>query len=293
MLALKLMVEFITEHWRSGVEILILWIGLYQLYRVFKSTRGARIFVGLVMIFAVVITCAYIFQLKVIAWILLRSALGIAFALVIIFQSEMRQALARLGSTRLFSFSKVQKLELTEELAEAVIGLSHKRIGALIALEREISLKEYAENGVKIDAEFSTELAMTIFFPLTALHDGGVTISKGRLAAAGCVFPLSKNEMSDRTLGLRHRAAMGISEDTDAVVVIVSEETGTISIAVRGEMERNLTETEFKERLEQIFVPDEQQDDEDEESTDDELDGEDSSLDPSDSDMVPDRSTAH
>ncbi len=286
--------DFIIEHWRSGVEILILWIGLYQLYRVFKSTRGARIFVGLVMILAVVITIAYIFQLKVIAWILLRSALGIAFALVIIFQSELRQVLARLGSTRLFSFSKVQKLEFTEELAEAVMGLSHKRIGALIALEREISLKEYADNGVKVDAEFSTELAMTIFYPMTALHDGGVTISKGRLAAAGCVFPLSRNEMSDRTLGLRHRAAMGISEETDAVAVIVSEETGTISIALNGEMERNLSDADFKERLEQIFVPDEQkEEDNDKEITDDELDSEDSSLDPSDSDMVPDRPTAH
>ncbi|MFT5904996.1 MAG: diadenylate cyclase [Cryomorphaceae bacterium] len=280
--------EFIEDNWRAGIEILILWVGLYQLYRVFRATKGALIFVGVVMILAVVTSLAFIFDLKVIAWILLRSAVGIGFALVIVFQLEMRQALARLGGS-FFSFTNVQKLEFAEGLTDAVMQLSHKRIGALIALEREISMKEYSENGVRVDAEFSPELTMTIFHPMTALHDGGVIVSKNRIASAGCVFPLSRNEMSDRTLGLRHRAAVGLSEETDSVCIVVSEETGSISIAMNGVLERNLKESEFKEKLEKIFVPEEEEKIDNEEDTREELDSEDSGLDPSGSDLVSDK----
>ena len=280
--------EFIEQNWRAGIEILILWVGLYQLYRVFRATKGALIFVGVLMILAVVTSLAFIFDLKVIAWILLRSAVGIGFTLVIVFQLEMRQALAKLGGS-FFSFTNVQKLEFAEGLTDAVIQLSHKRIGALIALEREISLKEYSENGVRVDAEFSPELTMTIFHPMTALHDGGVIVSKNRIASAGCVFPLSRNEMSDRTLGLRHRASVGLSEETDCVCIVVSEETGSISIAMNGVLESNLKEDEFKEKLEKIFVPEEEEEIDNEEDNGEELDSEDSSLDPSGSDLVPDK----
>jgi diadenylate cyclase len=280
--------EFIEQNWRAGIEILILWVGLYQLYRVFRATKGALIFVGVLMILAVVTSLAFIFDLKVIAWILLRSAVGIGFTLVIVFQLEMRQALAKLGGS-FFSFTNVQKLEFAEGLTDAVMQLSHKRIGALIALEREISLKEYSENGVRVDAEFSPELTMTIFHPMTALHDGGVIVSKNRIASAGCVFPLSRNEMSDRTLGLRHRASVGLSEETDCVCIVVSEETGSISIAMNGVLESNLKEDEFKEKLEKIFVPEEEEEIDNEEDNGEELDSEDSSLDPSGSDLVPDK----
>lgn len=286
------MMMFLQEHWRAGIEILILWVSLYMLYKSFRATRGAQIFVAVVMILAVLTSLAYLLDLKVIAWILLRSAVGIAFALVIIFQSELRAALARLGSSRFLMFSKGHKLEFTEELTDAVLQLSHKRIGALIALEREISLKEISENGVRLDSVFSSELALTIFFPMTALHDGGVVLAKNRIVSAGCVFPLSQNEMDDRTLGLRHRAAVGISEETDAVAIVISEETGTISMAVNGVLERKLDESEFKERLEKVFEPEEKarkaDDEKDQRDNDETLDTEDSGLDPSDSDMVPD-----
>ena len=280
--------EFVEQHWRAGIEILILWIGLYQLYKLFRSTKGSLIFIGVIAILAAVTSLAFIFELKVIAWILLRSAVGIAFALVIVFQLELRQALARLGGS-FFSFSNVQKLEFAEGLTDAVMQLSHKRIGALIALEREISLKEYSENGVKVDAEYSPELTMTIFYPMTALHDGGVIVSKNRIASAGCVFPLSRNEMSDRTLGLRHRAAVGLSEEADCVCIVVSEETGNIAIAMNGVLERNLKEDEFKEKLEKIFVPEEEEETDNEEENGEELDSEDSNLDPSGSDLVSDK----
>ena len=281
--------EFIETYWRAGIEILILWIGLYHLYRAFRATKGALIFIGVVMILTVVTMLAYLFKLEVITWLLLRSALGIAFALVIVFQTELRRALARLGES-FFSFSNVQQLEFAEGLTDAVMQLSHKRIGALIALEREISLKEYSENGVMVDAEYSPELIMTLFYPMTALHDGGVILSKNRIASAGCVFPLSRNEMSDRTLGLRHRASVGLSEESDCVCIVVSEETGSISIAMNGVLERNLKESEFKERLEKIFVPEEEEETvNDEETTREELDSEDSNLDPSGSDLVSDK----
>jgi len=280
--------EFIINNWRAGIEILILWVGLYQLYRLFRATKGALIFIGVVMILAAVTSLAFIFDLKVIAWILLRSAVGIGFALVIVFQLEMRQALAKLGGS-FFSFTNVQKLEFAEGLTDAVMQLSHKRIGALIALEREISMKEYSENGVRVDAEYSAELIMTIFYPMTALHDGGVIVSKNRIASAGCVFPLSKNEMSDRTLGLRHRAAVGLSEETDCVCIVVSEETGSISVAMNGVLERNLKQDEFKEKLEKIFVPEGEKETDNEEENGEELDSEDSSLDPSGSDLVSDK----
>ena len=281
--------EFLEDNWRAGIEILILWVGLYQIYRAVKATKGALIFMGVALILTVVTMLAYLLNLEVIAWILLRSAVGIAFALVIVFQSELRRVLAKVGES-FFAFSKVQKLEFAEELTDAVMQLSNKRIGALIALEREISLDEYSENGVTVDAEFSPELLMTIFYPMTALHDGGVILSKNRVASAGCVFPLSRNEMSDRTLGLRHRASVGLSEESDCVCIVVSEETGSISIAMNGVLDRNLKESEFKEKLEKIFVPEEEEElDNEEENTREELDSEDSNLDPSGSDMVSDQ----
>ncbi|MFC4994573.1 diadenylate cyclase CdaA [Rubritalea tangerina] len=277
--------QFLLEHWRDGVEILILWIGIYQLYRAFRATRGASILVGIVMILAIATSLAFIFQLKVIAWILTRSVIYGAFALVIIFQPELRSALAKLGSSKLFSFSKNQRLEFTSILADAAIQLSKHRIGALFALEREINLREHQDTGVNLDAEFSPELAQSIFYPKAALHDGGMILSQGRVAAAGCVFPVSQREMSDRTLGLRHRAAIGLTEETDAVAIVVSEETGHISIAINGELRRNLSESEFKEMLEDIFLPEEKKEEENAKKT---LDSEDNSLDPSDRDMVSD-----
>ncbi len=264
--------QFLLDHWRDAVEVLILWIGIYQIYRAFRATRGARILVGIVMILAILTSVAFIFQLKVIAWILVRSALWGAFAVVIIFQPELRSALAKLGSSSLFSFSKHQRLEFTSVLADTVIMLSKARIGALFAIEKEIELREISETGVRLDAEFSSELAQSIFYPKAALHDGGMILSQGRVASAGCVFPVSQKEMSDRTLGLRHRAAVGLSEETDAVAVVVSEETGAISIAINGELRHNLSDTDFREILEEIFLSEKKSDDDAKELLDSETD---------------------
>lgn len=248
------MLDLLKNNWRAGVEILVLWILIYQVYRVFRSTRGARILVGLAVVVILMTLVSQILELKVIEWIIKSAAAVLAFALLIIFQPELRNGLARLGSANLFSFSTTQQKVFLETLTESVERLSRKRYGALFAIERTIDLDEYEATGVTIDSVLSVELALTIFHPKTALHDGGMILKQERIASASCIFPVSQRELSDRSLGLRHRAGFGITEETDAVAIIVSEETGAISIVVDGRIERNLSEDEFREKLEDIFL---------------------------------------
>ena len=245
--------EFIGKYWRSGIEILVLAFCIYQIYRAFRATRGAQILVGLVLILVALALLTQIFQFEVIGWLITRSAAVLAFALLVIFQPELRNALARLGSSQIFSFSSKRRLAFVERLADAVVILSKKSIGALFAIQRNISLKEQLETGVVLDAHFTAELAMSIFFPKSPLHDGGMIIADDRVAGAACVFPVTEREMQDRSTGLRHRAAMGLTERTDAIAIVVSEETGAISISANGQLQRNLTEKQFRERISEIF----------------------------------------
>jgi diadenylate cyclase len=247
-------IELFQEHWRAATEIGVLWLLIYQIFRVFRSTRGARILIGLAVVVIVLTLASQLLELKVIEWIIKSAAAILAFGLLIIFQPELRNALARLGSTNLFSFSTRHQQEFLDALADAVVKLSNKRFGALFAIERNISLENYESTGVTIDAQLSVELVTTIFHPKTALHDGGMILSQERVEAAGCIFPVSQKELSDRALGLRHRAGFGISEDTDAVAIVVSEETGAISILVDGKMLRDLSEADFRKKLEDIFL---------------------------------------
>ena len=233
----------IKDALRAVVEIFILWVFLYQIYRAFHATRGARIMVGLFACFLALVVLAFFFQLNVISWILTR-----------IFAPGLALALVKLGSHPFFSsFAKLQRVDFLDNFCKAVSKLSNQRFGALFAFERSISMKPIEDSGVKLDAIFSPELALTIFHTKTALHDGGVVISGDRISAAACVFPVSQKEMSDRTLGLRHRAGVGMSEESDCVVVVVSEETGAIALAVGGKLERNLTPEQLKGRLEELL----------------------------------------
>lgn len=245
--------KFINDHWRDGIEILLLATCVYQIYRAFRATRGAQILVGLGTILVVLTLVSTIFRFEVIQWIITRAAAILAFALIVIFQPELRNGLARLGSNRLFSFSSKRRLAFLERFADAVIILSKKRIGALFAIQRGISLKEHLDSGVVLDAQFSPELAMAVFHPKAPLHDGGMIIADDRVAGAACVFPVTEKEMQDRSTGLRHRAAIGLTERTDAIAVVVSEETGGISISENGSLQRNLTEKQFRERIAEIF----------------------------------------
>jgi len=247
------MVKFLISHWRDGVEILLLAACIYQIYRTFRATRGAQILVGLITILVFLTLVSALFKFEVIQWIITRAAAVLAFALIVIFQPELRNGLARLGSNRLFSFYSKRQLDFLERFADAVIHLSKKRIGALFAIQRDISLKEQLDTGVMLDARFSPELAMAVFHPKAPLHDGGMIIADDRVAGAACVFPVTEREMQDRSTGLRHRAAIGLTERTDAVAIVVSEETGGISICENGVLMRNLSEKIFREKLAEIF----------------------------------------
>jgi diadenylate cyclase len=251
--SLQGMWKFIEQYWNDGIEILVLAFCIYQLYKAFRATRGAQILVGLGLILVVLALITQVFEFEVIGWIITRSAAVLAFALLVIFQPELRNGLARLGSSRFFSFSSKRRLAFVERLADAVVLLSKKRIGALFAIQRDISLKEQLETGVVLDAQFTPELAMSVFFPKSPLHDGGMIIADDRVAGAACVFPVTEKEMKDRSTGLRHRAAIGLTERTDAIAVVVSEETGSISISENGSLQRNLTEKQFREKIAEIF----------------------------------------
>lgn len=252
--------ETIRTYFVAVIEIAILWVAFYQLYRAFHATRGANILLGLFSSFIVLALVTGLFKLTVLSW-LLRSifAPGLVVALVVIFQPELRMALAKLGSRRHLAifgitlWGRQDKSSFIESLCAAVSVLASKRHGALIALQRTNKLHSVVDTGTKVDGLFSKELVGSIFFPKTPLHDGGLIVDQERIVAAGCIFPVSAKEMKDRTIGLRHRAGVGLSEESDAVVVIVSEETGAISLATAGRLERNVDLNYLKTRLKELL----------------------------------------
>ncbi|MDI1314648.1 diadenylate cyclase CdaA [Prosthecobacter sp.] len=245
--------NFLTDHWRDGVEILILAALAYHGYLFFRATRGARILTGLLVLLLSLALLSLLLELSVISSLLQRFSVFLAIALVIIFQPELRRVLAELGSSRIFSFNRPDP-EVLDVLLEAMQQLSSRRCGALFALKRGIDLNPYAESGVELDAVISNELVTTIFQPKTSLHDGGAIIDQGRISAAGCVFPVSQREIQDRAIGLRHRAGMGISEETDAIALVVSEETGALSLCFQGRLEHDLEPMKLRQRINEILT---------------------------------------
>jgi diadenylate cyclase len=239
--------------WRSLVEIILLSVGIYYGYLYFHGTRGAKVLTGLAIVILSLTLISTLLNLVVIGWIVRSFSVFLAIALVVIFQPELRRGLAELGGHPIFSLTS-EKRETVHDLAEGVSQLANKQFGALIAIERGTSIRVYEETGVTLEADFSVELLLTIFHPKAALHDGGVIIRNGRIAAAACIFPVSQRETLDRSLGLRHRAGLGITEESDAVAVVVSEETGSISICHRRRIERNFTPETFRQRLSEILL---------------------------------------
>src|SRR3954467_12552375 len=242
-----------VERWRSLFEIVLLSVGIYYGYLYFRGTRGAKVLTGLAIVFLTLTLISQLLNLVVISFIIRSFSVFLAIALVVIFQPELRRALAELGGHPIFSLSG-EKREMVHDLAEAVTQLSAKQFGALIAIERDTSIRVYEETGVQLEADFSVELLLTIFHPKTALHDGGVIIRNGRVAAAACIFPVSQRETLDRSLGLRHRAGLGLTEESDAVAIVVSEETGAISICHRRRFERNFTPETLRQRIAEILL---------------------------------------
>jgi diadenylate cyclase len=244
----------LTAPWKAELEILLLAAVIYYFLLLFRGTRGAAVFTGFVIALLVLTGMTRIFELDVINWILSRVLGFLAIAVLVIFQPELRRALAQLGSQQLFGSQK-ERGELIDVLVETSRQLSQKRCGALIAIAREIGFRGLMETGVALDSKVSTELLTAIFFPNSPLHDGGVVLRGDRIVAAGCVFPLTQQPVGSASIGMRHRAAIGLSEETDAIVITVSEETGTISVAQRGHLVQGLDHTGLRSFLTTTLMP--------------------------------------
>jgi len=242
---------------RAAVEIFLLFIFFYYILRSMQGSRGAGMIRGFIVVFViafiVLMEVTIRFELDRIRFMLQGIVPALVMILAVIFQPELRRALVRLGQGPfLFPLLKAESVPV-EEIVKAATRLSKNRIGALIAIQRDNTLASYIEGGVKMDAEVTAELFETIFYPGAALHDGAVIVVGDRIAAAGCLFPLTDNPDVARTLGTRHRAGIGITEETDAVTVIVSEETGKISIGARGVLSQDLDKDELERRLRDLF----------------------------------------
>lgn len=235
------------------LDILLVAVLFYRLLILVKGTRSAQMYVGLLVIVLVGII-AREFDLIAVKWIVDSLTTVWLIAFVILFQPELRHALALFGRTRYFrSFLRSDSYGVLGELVRGTETLAQRRHGALIAIERNTGLRNFVETGTRLDAKISAELMVTLFSPGSPLHDGAVIVREDTLVAAACILPLSSNPRTAASLGTRHRAALGLSEETDAAVIAVSEQTGAISVAFRGRLKQKLNEGELRSELSRIF----------------------------------------
>ena len=249
---------------RDIIDMIIVSFLIYWVLKFFKNTRTVQLLRGIVFL-VIILVGAQIFSIEATRF-LLDNTLGMGFiAIMILFQPELRKVIERVGTSgtvsKIFnqedeSYTKKIK-ESISQITKSVFKLSSKKVGALIVFERDITLQEVCETGFILNSDVSSKLIENIFFPLAPLHDGAIVIRGGDLYAASCLLPLSQNKDASLDLGTRHRAAIGISESSDSIVVVVSEETSIVSIAVSGELERNYTMPKLVERLEELLLPEE------------------------------------
>lgn len=240
--------EWLLQNWRALVEIGILSVLIYHLIIFIRGTRGAPVVVGFLLVTLALTMVTIALDLRVLRMLLENFFTFIAVAVIVLFQPEIRRILGELGRLPFFVNTREQR-ENIEVIVEAAERASGVRMGMLLAIERTISLREIVDAGVEIDCAATPEMLETIFFPNNAIHDGGVIISNGRITYAACIFPLTQRQDLAKSLGTRHRAAIGLSEESDAIVVVVSEETGMISIAERGKLLRGITPDELRAHL--------------------------------------------
>jgi diadenylate cyclase len=241
---------------RDALDVAIVAFVLYRVLRIFQGTLAAQMLAGLALLMA----ARYVSReagLHSLSFILDNFWSFWVLALIVLFQPELRRTLAQAGRSRLlervFGEAGPERRHVVHEVARAAESLAAKRIGALIVLERTTGLRHYAELGMRVDATVSAELLGSVFLPGSPLHDGAVFVQHGRITVAGCFLPLSRNLRVARTLGTRHRAALGLAEETDAVVVVVSEETGNISLAVDGAIQTGLDPVDLPRRLDELL----------------------------------------
>lgn len=232
----------------SLIDIFVVAVVIYEFLALIKGTRAALMLVG-VAVLAIAFYFSRLGELSTLNWMIGTLLPYAAFALIVIFQSEIRQALARLGRRLTFGRPSLTEGDAYDDIVLAANLFSQHQTGALIVIEREIGLRTFIESGVPLDAKLSYDLLATIFRPSAPLHDGAVIVQRDRIAAAACFLPLSLNPVLSTQLGTRHRAGIGITEETDAIAVIVSEETGGISVATGGTIERDLSVEQLRERL--------------------------------------------
>ncbi len=243
--------------WQVLVELLLIGIVVYGVLRFLRGTRGLRLLKGIALVlvglYLIIRLVAGQFGLERIDFLYGRFLQFASIAIIVVFQPELRRALMRLGETRLFRSFSNQVNEEIEQLVEAATFCAKRKIGALIAIEREVGLGGIAESGTRLNAELSAALLNTFFWPNSPLHDLGVIVSQGRITYAGVQFPLAESGELERELGSRHRAAVGMSQESDAVVLVVSEETGDVSIAERGVLMRKLTPDALRGMLHELL----------------------------------------
>lgn len=247
--------QLIDLHWVDLLDIVVVAFVTYWILVLIKGTRAVQMLAGLAIVFVMYVV-SQVVHMYTLHWILNSFLSSILLIIVVLFQEDIRRALARMGRNPLFlGMSRKEESALFDELISAVVALSERHVGALLVLERETKLDEFLEGGTALDGKLSREILASIFFPLSPLHDGAVVIRQGRIHVTGCFLPLTKRTDIRKELGSRHRAALGITENTDAVVIVVSEENGAVSIAHEGELYYRLSADELRTKLTAICLP--------------------------------------
>lgn len=241
--------------WWDVVDILIVAVLIYEALKLIRGTRAIQMASGLLLVL-LLFYVSQLFPLQTVSWLIRNVLAYVVIAAIVLFQQDIRRALSQMGSAPFFRyFSRAERAaETIEEVVTAASMLAKGRIGAIIVLEREIGLRNYVESGIPVDAEVSYDLITSIFQPAGPMHDGALIIQEDRIAAAACFLPLTVTSGFDRDLGTRHRAAIGLTEECDALAVVVSEERGEISLAVRGRILRRLTADDLRNRLRQAIL---------------------------------------
>jgi len=255
MLDLASFIQHIFEFLRVALEISILTVIIYSVLYFLRGTRGAPVLAGITVIILLSTLISELLRLEVMRWLLTNMWALLAISVLVIFQPEIRRALAAIGSSQVPQQGAIKRQrQVVDLLVETVFFLADRRIGALMAIQQNIGMRALAETGTYINATLSRELLSTFFFPKTPLHDGGVIIKDDMIIAAGCIFPLTQNPDFSRSIGTRHRAGVGITEETDAVAIIVSEETGSVSLAYKGRLLRGLSRERLERHLANYFT---------------------------------------
>ncbi len=249
------MPELLRQHrWiLDFLDIALMSLIIYRLLLILKGTKAVQMLIGLGILLLASLASRYL-ELYTIDWLVQSFLAQIVIAIIVLFQPEIRRALAHIGEAQFLTFTKAEELKSLEEIVRASISLANRKIGALMVIERETSLKDFIEVGTPLDAKVSRELLASIFHPTSPIHDGAVIIKGNRIAAAGCFLPITLSSELSKALGTRHRAGIGLTEETDAIGIIVSEETGFISMAMNGKLETKLDMGTMRDILTDIFT---------------------------------------